>query len=166
MNSSEITRAKKIIQRVVYATVATSTADGQPWNTPVAHVHDTELNIYWFSDKQGQHSKNVRQNNQVFIVIYDSSAPEGQGEGVYIQARAAELTEPGEIMNARQIKYGANYAGSSDDFLGNAVRRVYKAVPEKMWVNKTEVKDGIFVRDFRVEIPINKLQEALNNETA
>jgi len=41
------------------------------------------------SDKNGQHSKNIAENNRVFIVIYDSTVPEGDGEGVYIQAMAS-----------------------------------------------------------------------------
>lgn len=154
-------RAKQILEDIIYATVATSTKNGQPWNSPVRCVYDKDLNIYWFSDKEGQHSKNVRENDNVFIVFYDSTVPEGDGEGVYVQAKAHEVNDPEEVTHARRIKKGADYSRSPDDFLGDAVRRVYKAVPRKVWMNDAEVKDGVFIRDFRVEIPLDELKELL-----
>ena len=150
-------RAKNILQNIIYATVATSDKNGQPWNSPVRYVHDDNLNIYWFSDKEGQHSKNVRENENVFIVIYDSTVPEGNGDGLYIQAKAYEVVDPKEVLLARQIKKGEGKEGVVDDFLGNSIRRVYKAVPEQMWVNAAEIKDGMFIRDYRLEVPLEDL---------
>lgn len=150
-------RAKEILQKIMYATVATANKDGKPWNSPVAHVYDKDLNIYWFSDKEGQHSKNVRENQDVFIVIYDSTVPEGDGEGVYIEAKVVELTNPEEILEVRKIKKGADYSGKPDDFLGDAVRRVYKATPQRVWMNDAEIEDGVFIRDTRVEVALSEL---------
>jgi nitroimidazol reductase NimA-like FMN-containing flavoprotein (pyridoxamine 5'-phosphate oxidase superfamily) len=156
-----IARTKKVLEQIHYATIATSSKDGKPWNSPVAHVYDDDLNIYWFSDKEGQHSRNVRENGNVFIVIYDSTIPEGQGEGVYIEAKASEINDPDEITRVRRIKKGQDYDRPADDFLGDAVRRVYKAVPERAWMNDAEIKDGVFIRDYRVEVPLNKLKDLL-----
>lgn len=153
-------RAKEILKSIEYATIATANKDGKPWNSPVAWVYDHELNIYWFSDKQNQHSQNIRENEDVFIVIYDSTAPWGEGEGVYIEAKAYELTDIGEITKARRLKKGPDYDGSPDDFLGDAIRRVYKAVPGRMWMNDAEVKDGVFVRDYRVEVSLQQLRQS------
>jgi hypothetical protein len=155
-------RAKEILEKIQYATIATVSAEGKPWNSPVRHEYDNDLNIYWFSDKQNQHSQNVRANENVFIVIYDSTVPEGDGEGIYIEARARELADPEEILFARRIKKGSDYTGSSDDFLGDAVRRVYKAVPQLMWMNDAEIKDGMFVRDYRVEVSVDILKEDIS----
>lgn len=157
-------RAAEIIRSIRYATLATVTAEGQPWNSPVAHEYDENLNIYWFSDKQNQHSQNVRATGRVFIVIYDSTVPEGDGEGVYIEAIAQEISDPEEITYARRIKKGSDYDRPADDFLGKAVRRVYKAVPERIWMNDAEEKDGVFLRDFRIEIPLQAITEHLKNE--
>ncbi len=148
-------RAVEILQKIHYVTIATASKNGKPWNSPVAHKYDDQLNIYWFSDKENQHSKNVRENEDVFIVIYDSTVEEGKGEGVYIKAKAVELTDPDEILYARRIKKGADYQGSPDEFLGDASRRVYKAKPQILWMNDAEIKDGIFLRDFRVSIPLD-----------
>ena len=154
--------AKRILKNIIYATVATADKDGKPWNSPVRFVYDNELNIYWFSDKENQHSKNVRENDNVFIVIYDSTMPEGSGEGVYIEANACELSDSDEILYARRLKKGQIYDRPSSDFLGDAVRRVYKAVPQRIWSNDVEVKDGVFIRDFRIEISLEELREMLS----
>lgn len=153
-------RAKEILEKIIYATIATAGNDGKPWNSPVRHVYDSDLNIYWFSDKENQHSRNVRDNEDVFIVIYDSTVPEGDGEGVYIQAKAAELNDPEEIRLARRIKKGVDM-DAPDDFMGDAIRRVYKAVPQRVWMNDAEVTDGIFIRDYKVEIPLDVIRASL-----
>lgn len=153
-------RAKEILQKIIYATIATAGKDGKPWNSPVRHVYDDELNVYWFSDKENQHSKNVRDNEDVFIVVYDSTVPEGDGEGVYIQAKAVELNDPEEIRLARRIKKGVDM-DAPDDFMGDAVRRVYKAVPQRVWMNDAEVTDGVFIRDYKVEIPLDVIRASL-----
>src|SRR5579863_9582560 len=125
MSDYHLNRATEIIKAINYATLATVTPEGKPWNSPVAHTYDDNLNIYWFSDKEGQHSRNVQQNGHVFIVIYDSTVPEGQGEGVYIQANVEELRNPEAISYARRLKKGPDH-DAPDDFMGDAVRRVYK----------------------------------------
>jgi nitroimidazol reductase NimA-like FMN-containing flavoprotein (pyridoxamine 5'-phosphate oxidase superfamily) len=158
MSEYHTKRAKEILEKIIYATIATSSKNSKPWNSPVAHVYDSELNIYWFSDKENQHSQNVRENENVFIVIYDSTVPEGHGEGLYIEAKAYELTDPQEILLARRIKKGQDHDQPSDDFLGDAVRRVYKAVPQRVWMNDAEEKDGVFLRDYRVSVNLGDLK--------
>src|SRR5690348_8698929 len=96
----EITRAKQIIEKILYITLATVDNDGQPWNSPVYSAYDSEYNFYWASDRNGQHSRNIAENNKVFVVIYDSTVPEGTGEGVYIQAKAYMLIDKNEIQKA------------------------------------------------------------------
>ena len=150
-------RAREILSKIIYATVATVSNDGRPWNSPVRHILDSDLNIDWFSDKEGQHSKNVRENENVFIVIYDSTVPEGDGEGVYIQAKAIQLENPDEIRLARKIKKGPDM-DAPDDFMGEAIRRVYKVIPLKVWMNDVDIKKGIFLRDYRVEVPVKELR--------
>ncbi|HVX58456.1 MAG TPA: pyridoxamine 5'-phosphate oxidase family protein [Candidatus Saccharimonadales bacterium] len=150
-------RAKEVLETLKYATLATVTPEGKPWNSPVASILDEDLNIYWFSDREGQHSKNVRDNGEVFIVVYDSTVPWGQGEGVYIQAKAHELNDADQIRAARRVKKGA---GDDDpaEFMGDAVRRAYKAVPQRVWMNDDVIENGKFIKDIRVEVPLEALQ--------
>jgi len=157
MSEYHIQRAKEILQTIRYATVATANREGKPWNSPVSSVHDEELNIYWFSDKSNQHSQNIRENADVFIVFYDSTVPEGAGEGVYIEAQACELEDMEEIKKARKLKKGIE-ENDLTRFLGDGIRRVYKAVPQRIWLNDAEEKEGIFVRDYRVELDLTAVK--------
>ena len=147
-------KAREILEKISYATVATVTPDGKAWNTPVAHDMDQDLNLYWYSDKENEHSKNIRNNPNVYIVIYDSTAPDGEGEGVYIQAQAKELTDEAEINQA--LSLNPNNTSTTADFLGDTVRRCYKATPQKMWTNDAEEINGVFIRDYRVELNLLK----------
>lgn len=160
---SYLTQVKIILQTIIYATVATASSDGAPWSSPVAHQLDEDLNVYWFSDKESQHSRNVRQNENVFIVIYDSTVPEGDGCGVYPQAKAYEANDPEEIRKARRIKKDSGM-DAPDDFMGDAVRRVYKAVPTKAWMNADDIDNGKFIRDYRVELSLDQLKEMLREK--
>lgn len=152
-----IDTAAKILRNIRYATLATTTPEGEPWNSPVAHTFDEDLNMYWASDKENQHSTNIRNNGKVFIVIYDSTAPEGEGEGVYIQAVAKELEDSDEVLRAQQILH----AEDEGPFLGDAVRCIYKATPLKLWVNDAEMNGSVVVRDFRVGVSVDELREVL-----
>ena len=153
-------RAAEIINQIRYATLATVCEDGNPWNSPVSSQHDEDLSIYWVSDKEGQHSRNIRQNQNIFIVIYDSTIPEGEGEGVYIQAKAHELNDRDEILEMRKAKKGPD-VDDADKFLGDGIRRMYKAVPQRVWMNDAQIENGIFMRDIRVEIPLDELKRRL-----
>lgn len=161
MTDDYLSRAIHIIKTIKYATLATVTPDGMPWNSPVYYNYDENLNIYWVSDKEGQHSKNVISNQRAFIVIYDSTVPEGDGEGVYIQAKVEQVKDPEEILKVRRIKKGSHFEQSPDTFLGESIRHMYKAIPEKIWINDAEVKDSIFIKDFKVELNTDSLKAML-----
>jgi len=153
--------AAEILGRIRYATLATVNEEGKPWNSPVFALHDDQLNIYWISDREGQHSRNIRLNGSVFIVVYDSTVPEGEGEGVYIRAKAYELTDKEEIRLIRRMKKGSGHDDPAPFMDGGGVRRIYKAVPEQLWMNDAEVTDGIFIRDYRVELDLNEVKRLL-----
>jgi len=150
-------RAKDIIKKILYITIATSNKNGEPWNSPVYSAFDKEYNFYWASWKENQHSKNIKENNQIFIVIYDSTVLEGTGEGVYIKAKAYELGGVKEISDALSCLDGRvnKKPHSPQQFLGNMPRRVYKAVPEKVWMNVDGDVNGEHV-DKRIEVDLWK----------
>jgi len=153
-----IQRANAILSKIVYITISTATKDGKPWNTPVYFAFDANYTFFWVSDQNGQHSKNIKENENVFLVIYDSTAPEGTGEGVYIQAKAYELTDENEILQALKIvdkRVGKTKEGIACKFLGEYPRRMYKAVPEKFWVNDNGEVNGNYI-DIRIEVDLLK----------
>jgi len=96
-------------------------------------------------------------NGKVFITIYDSTLPEGTGEGVYIKAKAFELTDEEEVTKARgYLDRRVNKSPRDPSrYLGKYPRRVYKAVPEKVWINSEGEVDGNYI-DTRTEIDLMK----------
>lgn len=148
-------KAKNIISKILYITIATASKDGKPWNSPVYSAFDENYNFFWTSSPLAQHSRNIEENNDVFIVIYDSTVREGAGEGVYIQAKAFELNGEKEIERALQFLYARKNkpAKPVSEFVGGSPRRVYKAVPGKFWINTDEKIDGYHV-DKRVEVKL------------
>ncbi len=155
MENDYLTRAKEIIADIIYLTLATVSAEGEPWNSPVYSAYDKNYNFYWSSASMAQHSVNIKANGQVFTVIYASKAPEGTGEGVYIKGRAEELEKEKEIGEALALLYGRKNkpAPLAVDFMVPNLRRVYKLVPEQVWMNSDE-KDGDYHVDTRIEVKL------------
>lgn len=159
MKDSRLKQTQNIIMKILYIAIATSSKDGRPWNSPVYCAFDKNYNFYWASWRENQHSKNIRENNQVFLVIYDSTVPEGTGKGVYIQAKAYELDREKEIehsisyLDGRIKKKGRHKASQ---FVGSMQRRIYKAVPEKIWINDEGNINGEYI-DRREEVDLTKL---------
>ncbi|MDQ5969961.1 MAG: hypothetical protein QG593_478 [Patescibacteria group bacterium] len=147
-------RAKEILSTVLYATVATASGTGKPWNSPVAGFWDESFNLYWFSDKNSVHSGNIRENEDVFIVVYDSTMAEGTGEGVYIEATAYEVTDPAEIEQVAAVQKG-DMRCTAVEVSGAAIHRFYKATAKNVWMNDDEKdENGNYVKDIRVEVKL------------
>lgn len=131
-----IKEAKDIISSNIYMTVATASPKGDPWISPVFFAYDDTYDLYWVSDKDSRHSKLIRENNRVAIVIFDSSAPEGEGDGVYFEAQAVELNDTEEVKKAMMI---LGNRATQDEFkiwkieevTENGVWRIYKAIPPR-----------------------------------
>ncbi|MBI2327880.1 pyridoxamine 5'-phosphate oxidase family protein [Candidatus Curtissbacteria bacterium] len=49
-------KAKQIISKIIYITIATTSKDGQPWNSPVYSAYDDKYNID-FRKEYYSHSK-------------------------------------------------------------------------------------------------------------
>lgn len=148
-------KAAEIIKNVLYITLATVTKDEQPWNSPLFSVFDNDLNFYWGSDKNSVHSENIRNNNKVFCVIYDSTMAEGTGEGVYFSGKAYELSES-------EIEVICTPRNKTVKFKQNNILKIYKVIPDKIWMNDDEKdENGHYVKDIKVEVPVNELKNIL-----
>lgn len=156
MNKAElIQKARIVINDILYLTIATTDKNNQPWNSPVYSAFDKNYNFYWASWKENQHSKNITENGKVFVVIYDSTVPESTGFGVYMRGKAHQLekTDAIEIIKALKLLYSrkSKKPRKLEEFLGILPRRIYKFVPEQVWVNSEGDIKGNFV-DTRIEI--------------
>ena len=156
MRRADATRAKEILSKILYVTIATVDGAGHPWNSPVYAAYDEDFNFYWASAIDSAHSRNIRDNPSVFLVIYDSTVPEGTGEGVYVKAKAYELASEHETEAALRYYYGRvnKVPPAPSTFLGSRPRRIYKAVSEQMWMNDLKEVRGVIV-DVRVEIDLS-----------
>ena len=151
-------RAKELIEKIQYATVATVSAEGHPWNAPVFVAYDPHYNFYWGTDRNSQKSKNILNNNHAFLSIYDSTAFVGTGEGVYIEAAATEIQHAHEIEAAHKLlsdRHRVPY-WKLEQLQGNSPIRLYKATPNKIWINSEAIRDGYNV-DVRLELKLTEL---------
>lgn len=130
-------KAKEIISMIRYATIATVSPDAQPWNSPVMIAYDEHYNFFWTSWSGTQHSQNICQNANIFLVLYDSTALPGESEAVYVKAKAVELIDVDEITRAALHLYERKNKPprTAEEFVGESLRRMYKAVPEQVWIS-------------------------------
>ena len=148
---------KQLLSDIEYATVATVDALGNPWNTPVYVTSDQAYNFYWSSHPDSVHSQNIQTNGKVFIVVYNSKAHEGDGQGVYYEATARVVTDRAEIDTALGLlgtRRGRPFR-HAEKFIDDGPQRIYKAVPTRCWLNDADQDaDGDFIRDYRREVII------------
>jgi len=141
-----ISRAKEILKENIYLTMATSDKDGNPWITPVRYANDDHYNFYWISEAETRHSKNIKENkNKVSFVVYNSSTNEGTGEGVYFKGSAHELTEQKDAEEALNLYFARKNQKpkSFRDFIDAAPQRIYKAIPEKIWMKPMGIVEKV-----------------------
>jgi hypothetical protein len=139
MEQRHLDSIKAILEKIRYINLATVSEDGSPWNTPVSASHDKELNFLWGSSPDNVHSKNIRRDGRVFVTVYDSTVPEGTGEGLYLVGLAEEI---GPLEGTAVFKY--------------------KFVPKQAWINdESKNEDGSYKHDIRVELDLNSVRGLL-----
>jgi nitroimidazol reductase NimA-like FMN-containing flavoprotein (pyridoxamine 5'-phosphate oxidase superfamily) len=148
-------KAKEIIEKIEYITIASITPKGKPWNSPVFGAYDKDFNFYFGTHRGSQKSKNLSANNHIFIVIYDSTVEAGAGEGVYIQAKVTELTDSEEIKTAHKLLWDRHSVPywKPEEFKSGSPLVLYKAKTEKVWMNDESETDGHYI-DTRTEIKL------------
>jgi hypothetical protein len=85
--------ARRVIEAGHYMTLATTDPDGCPRLSPVYYTPARYSDFYWVSSPEAQHSRNLAERPEVEIVIFDSTAPAGEGEGVYLTATAVTIPD-------------------------------------------------------------------------
>lgn len=123
--------ARAIIDDMAYLVLGTADADGAPWASPVYFSADGYRDFYWVSSPSATHSRNLAVRPDVSIVIFDSRAPMGGGQGVYLRATAGEVPEADleagiAVFSSRSVAHGAP-SWSADDVRAPAPFRLYRA---------------------------------------
>jgi Pyridoxamine 5'-phosphate oxidase len=72
-------------------TLATADEEGTPWASPVWYAPESYTSFLWVSKPEARHSRNLAARPLLGIVIFDSTAPFGGAEALYLEAEAAQL---------------------------------------------------------------------------
>ena len=149
--ASQAVRA--IIEANRYLVLATDDATGRPWSSPVYFAHIGFTEFFWVSSPEVTHSRNIAVRPAVGIVVFDSQAAIGTGQGVYMSA-AAKLLEGGETASGieafsrRSVAHGGR-EWTSEDIRSGADMRLYRARADSHWIL---AKDGR--PDHRIPAPL------------
>ena len=74
--------ARRVIDANHYMTLGTLDPDGRPRLSPVYYTAARYSDLYWVSSPDAHHSTNLAERPEVEIVIFDSTAPVGEGQAV------------------------------------------------------------------------------------
>ena len=130
--------ARAIIDAGRYMTLGTADEAGLPWVSPVWYAPASYRELLWVSRPEARHSRNIVARPQVGIVIFDSHAPVGGGQGVYMSALAEEagavdLARRMEVFSRRSRDQGAR-AWTTEDVQPPARLRLYRALVSEHFV--------------------------------
>jgi len=130
--------ARKIIDRGRFMVLATADSSGQPWPSPVYYAYRDYREFFWVSDPDAAHSRNLRVRREVGIVIFDSRAKLGEGQGVYILGVAQELPahDVGQgiaTFSERSVEHGG-VEWTVEDVREPSKHRLYRATAEAVYV--------------------------------
>lgn len=137
--------AHEIIDAARYMVLATADEDGVPWASPVWFAPDGYTRFLWVSREDTRHSRNLGVRQQLSIVIFDSRAPIGTGEGVYMDAVAEQLGEPEEaigIFSRRSVAQGGS-EWTAADVSPPAVLRLYLATATEQWLGRRDRRQAL-----------------------
>jgi hypothetical protein len=122
--------ARHVIDMNRYLTLGTTEPDGRSRLSPVYFTHVDYRDFYWVSSPEARHSTNIADRPEVAAVIFDSTAPVGQGRAVYLSARAALVPDdelPRRCAEAfARVGPGAKQF-TPDELSGDALLRLYRA---------------------------------------
>jgi hypothetical protein len=85
--------ARRVIDINHYMTLGTRDGGGRPRLSPVYYTAARYTDFYWVSSPRARHSLNVAAHPEIEVVIYDSTAPVGEGEAVYLTATARAIPD-------------------------------------------------------------------------
>src|SRR5262249_22221610 len=133
--------------------LATADSSGQPWASPVFYAHASYRDYFWVSEPDATHSRNLRERREGGGVIFDSAAPLGQRQGVYVLGGAREL--PGH-ETARGVGVFSECSGGRGgggwtgvDLRDPSQLRLYQATAEAVYV--------LDEHEHRIEVPLSDL---------
>ena len=112
-----------------YLVLGTADGEGRPWATPVFFAADGEHRVLWVSAPDSRHSRNIAARPEVAITVFDTNAPIGGAEALYLEATATPVA--GDVWAAALAQLNARLPASHqlgpDDLEPAGPMRVYQA---------------------------------------
>lgn len=161
-------KAQQIIEENLYMTISVATKDGDPWISNLFYSVDKKYNFYWYSSKDSNHSKILKENPTAAISIFNSTAKGDDADAVYMKAKVEEITDKLELIKGlttygkKMLRTGfaeskaqiERFVNQHNDFEGVSKLRLYKATPVKSWkLAPSEEFNGKYI-DGRIEIDL------------
>jgi nitroimidazol reductase NimA-like FMN-containing flavoprotein (pyridoxamine 5'-phosphate oxidase superfamily) len=135
-------RARAIVDANAYMVLATADREGRPWASPVWFAPHEYREFFWVSSPDARHSRNIDGRGEVAVVIFDSQAPVGSGQGVYLSAVAEEVAGGAradgiEIFSRRSLEQGAR-EWTLAEVEGPAPLRLYRATAREAFLGERD----------------------------
>ena len=130
--------ARAIIDANAYMVLGTADEAGRPWVSPVWYAAAGYAQFHWVSSPDARHSRNLGERPELSIVIFDSRAPLGAGQAVYMAAVAEELEGDDlargiEVFSRVSVSQGGR-AWTPEEVVAPAPYRLYRATATEHWV--------------------------------
>jgi Pyridoxamine 5'-phosphate oxidase len=124
--------------------LGTADESGSQWTSPVYFAVSDYTDFYWVSLPDAQHSRKLAARSEVSIVVFDSSALIGTGQGVYMTAQAEELIgselERGIVVFSRRSQEHGGKPWNADDVQPPAP--LFRASATQHWTLDPTAKPG------------------------
>jgi uncharacterized protein YhbP (UPF0306 family) len=133
MQPEELTR--QYLEQAKVMQLATSLSD-QSWACTVHYYSDADLNLYWISTKEREHSKHIAQNPNVAaaVLVHLNTPEERYIIGISVQGKAELIGEqlPGDLGQNYIQKTGRDPSLLSDIASGKNPHKFYRLTPSKI----------------------------------
>jgi pyridoxine/pyridoxamine 5'-phosphate oxidase len=127
-------------------TLATADEFGRPWASPVYFAHSDYRELYWVSNPEARHSRNLAERAQLSIVVFDSHLAINTGQAVFMDGEAEQPTGDAldagiAVFSARSLEHGGT-AFTVDDVSKPDGLRLFRAEVSQHWTLSTDPLPG------------------------
>ncbi|WP_336204908.1 pyridoxamine 5'-phosphate oxidase family protein [Nonomuraea sp. LPB2021202275-12-8] len=110
-----------------YAVLGTADRHGLPWATPVFFAAHATDHIVWVSAPDSRHSRNLAERPELAITVFDSHAPVGGAEALYLEAVAGPADDAGAALALLNARLPAGRELTGDDLAPSGRLLAYRA---------------------------------------
>jgi len=114
--------------------------DNIPWAAELVFGHDADFNLYWISDIDTRHSRELKKNPKVAVVVTVQPAGEIKNRGLQIEGVARELKEEEVVGAAREY-----FAKRGTPHMPKTLEEVNKLTQGRSWYTLKPTK--IYILD-------------------